>query len=110
MIDAYLSYQLITIEDEQVALAGSIPGASQNSMSFFPIAAIVAVITALVIALIYYILKVNYYKKQLLKLAKEAGMTDSVDLNWNIKNIRTQILVIQNTIANESVSQFATLG
>ena len=98
-------YQLIIIEDEQVALAGGIPSIASNSAYFMLSLITILVIAAIVVASLY-ISRAKYYRNQLEALAKRTDSVKADTKEWRISNMKAQISVLQASLAAANVLEF----
>ena len=91
-------YQLIIIEDEEVALAGSLPTAMHNPQ-FFLMAVLTITMLIAIVAITAYIMKVNTYRADVVRISTKAGYAIKECDSWSIRVMRNQIAVMQSEIA-----------
>ena len=99
-------YTLTIIEDEAVALSGSIPtDLSSKSPLFLGTLLMILLVAAVVIGTAY-IIRLNYYQSRLDELVS-SGCCEIGEYNSrSIKSIRGQISIVESMIAEASLSGF----
>lgn len=95
-------YTLTIIEDEQVALAGSIPGTPTGG----PIVAgtvFMVLILSVVLAFVCYLVRLRYYQTRLMQLTQGTDVVLGTYNKKSIRSVRNEIAVAENNLAADSL-------
>lgn len=103
MLFSDAGYTLIIIEEEQTALAGSIPVTLASRSTLFLITSLMILLVAAVIAVTARAISLQRLQARLDELVESGGIEAGEYNPRSIRSIRNQILVLENDIAENSL-------
>jgi len=101
-----MGYTLTVIEDESVALAGSIPTGTSIKIPLLIGTSLMIVLICLTIALVAYILRLHYYRARLNELAVAGDCSIPTYNPRSIRSVRNQINLVESTLVDASFSEW----
>lgn len=99
------TYQLITIEDEPVALSGSISGSATPSAEMY-ITFLVIMLSAMIItAIVIYLLKCNQYRKRYYEIITGncSPVPERKRIGWNLAHLKELVHRTESQYASHSI-------
>ncbi|MBQ8946591.1 MAG: hypothetical protein IJ058_07225 [Lachnospiraceae bacterium] len=96
-------YSLIIIEDEQTALAGSIPAVLGSKSTMFLVTSLMILLVAAIIIGAARAISIQRAQSRLEELCELGGIEPGEYNSRSIRSIRNQILVLENDIAENSL-------
>ena len=98
-------YTLTMINDEEVALAGSIPGGN----SFFGVSMLVLTAAVVIAALLFYFLRVKYYRRSIAKISENiaagTGYSDARYNRWSLCSMKSYLEEMEDELAGKDAAR-----